>query len=470
MWYVGERLVVPKTSTENEPGLHEILFRMVHDNLGHFGFYKCYENLRASYFWPNMRKDLEESYIPGCVECQRNKSPARKTTGPLHPNPVPDGRGKSVACDFIGPLPEDEGFNCILTMSDRLGCDYQFIPTRTDISAEQFALLFVDNWVFENGVPDDFVCDRDKLFVSKFWKAVSKLLGIKIKMSSTAHPQTDGLSERTNKTVNQALRFHVERNQSGWKRALRRIRFNFMNTVNKSTGYSPFQLKYGRSPRMMPVLVATETEEESDDVAEFLRRIAADVEDAKDNLMLAKISQAYQVNSTHSSDHTFKVGDQVMLSTANRRQEYKNQGENRVAKFMPRFDGPYEVIKAHPETSNYTLKFPRATNIFPTFHISQLKPFIPNNDSKYPSRTFKIPEPVWVEGYEEHFVDKIVDERVFRKKKEYLVRWQGFHQEHDQWMKESEIEDNKALDVWLKERDGISLSNSATCTLFPLGF
>jgi len=65
LWYIGDRLVVPKAS-----GLQEIIYCMAHNNLGHFSFHKCYDNIRDLYFWPNMHKDLEEKYILGCQECQ----------------------------------------------------------------------------------------------------------------------------------------------------------------------------------------------------------------------------------------------------------------------------------------------------------------------------------------------------------------------------------------------------------------
>lgn len=70
-----------------------------HDTLGHFGFHKTYEAIRNSYFWPNMRKDLEEGYIPSCIECSRNKSSTSKPTGPLHPLPVPDEHCDSISMD-----------------------------------------------------------------------------------------------------------------------------------------------------------------------------------------------------------------------------------------------------------------------------------------------------------------------------------------------------------------------------------
>ena len=76
-----------------------------------------------------MRTDLEDGYIPSCIECQRNKSSTSRPGGPLHPLPVPDDRCQSIAMDFIGPLPDDKGFNCILTISDRLNSEFHLIPT-----------------------------------------------------------------------------------------------------------------------------------------------------------------------------------------------------------------------------------------------------------------------------------------------------------------------------------------------------
>ena len=161
--YIGSRLVIPRVGT-----LREDLFQMAHDSLGHFGMDKSYATLWTAYYWPRMRTELEGAYIPGCDACQWNKGPTTRPTGPLHPLPVPDNRGDSVAIDFIGPLPEDEGFNCIVTMTDRSGSDIKVVPTRTDVSAEDFAQLFFDNWYCENGLPCELISDRDKLFVSRF--------------------------------------------------------------------------------------------------------------------------------------------------------------------------------------------------------------------------------------------------------------------------------------------------------------
>jgi hypothetical protein len=117
-WFLDDRLVIP-----NGRNVCKTLYRITHNKLGHFGTPKTYENLRTAFYWPNMRRDLETAYIPLCAECQRNKSCTTKPAGPLHPLPMPDNHCDSVVIDFIGPLLPDEGFDSIMTFTDRLGSD-----------------------------------------------------------------------------------------------------------------------------------------------------------------------------------------------------------------------------------------------------------------------------------------------------------------------------------------------------------
>ena len=99
--------------------------------------------------------------------------------------------------------------------TDRSGSDIRIVPTKTTLTAEELAQIFFKEWYCENGLPLDIVSNQDKLFVSQFWKALHKLTNVNLKMSSAYHPETDGASERTNKTVIQCIRFAVERDQKG---------------------------------------------------------------------------------------------------------------------------------------------------------------------------------------------------------------------------------------------------------------
>ncbi|KAF9441589.1 hypothetical protein P691DRAFT_622707, partial [Macrolepiota fuliginosa MF-IS2] len=93
-------------------------------------------------YWLNMQTDLEKAYVPACEECQHNKSSTSCHKGPLHPLPVPKDQFTSVAINFIGPLPKDDGFDFLATVTDCLGADIKLIPCCTTTSAEEFAQLF----------------------------------------------------------------------------------------------------------------------------------------------------------------------------------------------------------------------------------------------------------------------------------------------------------------------------------------
>jgi hypothetical protein len=155
------------------------------------------------------------------------------------------------------------------------------------------------------------------------------------------------------------LRYHVQRNQKGWVRALPCMRFQIMNTVNASTGFSGFQLHLGRSPRIIPPIVPsalpTELQDTMKIASDILTHLTDNVAEAHNNLLLTKITQTHHTSSACSAaDPGYKKGDFIMLSTTNRRHEYKKKGEKRTAKFFPRWDGPYRtlliVTQKHPHT------------------------------------------------------------------------------------------------------------------------
>jgi hypothetical protein len=116
---------------------------------------------------------------------------------------------------------------------------------------------------------------------------------------------------------------------------------------------------------------------------------------------------------------------------------------------MPRHDGPYTIVRAFPEKSEYTLQLPNNPTAFPGFHASLLKPFVPNDAELFPSREFSRPPPILTdEGKEENLIERIVDARKRGRGRQYLVRWIGFGKDHDEWLPRKELEETEALDVW----------------------
>jgi hypothetical protein len=183
----------------------------------------------------------------------------------------------------------------------------------------------------------------------------------------------------------------------------------------------------------------------------MIESIQNDVADARDNLTIAKISQAFQANKKRADNIEYKIGDKVMLSTLNRRKQYKSSDERRVAKFMPRFDGPFLVVDINFDASTVTLDIPTAPNLFPTFHTTHVKMHQENDNLKYPSRSLDKPGPILVDDVPEYTVEHILDHKKFRGDNfKYLVRWAGYGPEDNLWIAGRDLQDNEALDIYLK--------------------
>ena len=164
---------------------------------GHLGQEKTLELVARDYFWPGMRKFVNE-YVLTCDTCARNKAPRHRRHGQLQPLPIPDGPWKSVSMDFIVELPPSSGYDAIYVCVDRLTKMAHFCPTNSNIMAEGAAELYL-KYVFKNhGLPDDIVSDRGTQFVSKFTRRLLELLEVKGNRSTVYHPESDGQMEGTN--------------------------------------------------------------------------------------------------------------------------------------------------------------------------------------------------------------------------------------------------------------------------------
>jgi len=99
-----------------------------------------------------------------------------------------------------------------------------------------------------HGIPRIIITDRDDRFLSHFWRALFELLGTQLKFSPAYHPQTDGQSERTNRILEEYLRHFVSPLQDDWDDYLDLAEFAINDSVQTSTGYSPFYMAFGQNP------------------------------------------------------------------------------------------------------------------------------------------------------------------------------------------------------------------------------
>jgi len=113
---------------------------------------------------------------------------------------------------------------------------------------------------------------------------------------------------------------------------------------------------------------------------------------------------------------------------------------------MPRFDGPYEIMEAFPESSSYKLLLPPTSKSYSTFHVAQLRTHVPNDDKLFPGCVRVPPKPlVMDEGTTEYFIEKILNCHPQGRGNQFLVCWSGYGPEHNLWLPQSELLETKAL-------------------------
>jgi hypothetical protein len=436
-----EVLCIPRT-LHGKRSIPEILIDEAHSVLGHFGSRRTTDYIRRCYWWPTMVGDTAK-YCASCGICQTIKTSNQQPQGLLHVMPIPSRPWELVRMDFVGPFPESRGFDYLWVIICRLTSMVHLIPVNVTIKAVDLAYLYLGQVVRLHGMPLSIVSDRDPKFTSKFWTELHRLVGTKLRMSTAFHPETDGASERVIRSVAQILRSMVAADQKDWADKVAMTEFAINSSVNASTGFAPFELNGGYMPRMI-----TEMPEGAKAAPKGIRAFAEqalmNLMAAHDAIIASRVNQTFHANKRRRPEMPFDEGDEVYLSTEN-----LNLPKGRARKLMPKYVGPYRILKSYPNSSSYRLDLPeslRKRRIHPTFHISRLRRHEKNDEVLFPHREVKVWYDFGDDDAEEWLVDDIIGHRWANKRVEFEVRW---NLGDTTWEPYSHVKDLEALDDYL---------------------
>ena len=362
--FKGNKLCIPSCP------FRELLVREAHGGslAGHFGINKTLDILREHFFWPKMGEDVHK-VVSRCAICHQAKSQFHQ--GLYCPLPVPLRPWEDVSMDFIVALPRTQrGKDSVMVVVDRFSKMAHFIACHKADDASHIADLYMKEVIRLHGVPKTIVSDRDTKFLSHFWRSLWHLLGTKLLYSTTCHPQTDGQTEVTNRTLSTLLRTLVHKNLRAWDIKLAHAEFAYNRTPVRATGMSPFEALYGVNPLTpidllplpMDCKVSFEAKERAKEMQGLHERIRAHIE---------KINEAYKNKANKNrKGMEFQPGDLVWLHL--RKERFPSRRKN---KLMSRGDGPFKVIsKVGPNA--YKLELPGEMGVSATFNVGDLSPYI----------------------------------------------------------------------------------------------
>jgi hypothetical protein len=378
----GLVLCIP-ACTLNGRSVREVIVSHAHSILAHLGSQKTIAYLRNQVWWKDMNKDITK-YCETCNVCKRSKPDNQKPFGLLNPLSVPAKPWESIGIDFVGPLPlsknRDSEYDEIVMIIDRLTSMVHLVPGRQDYKARDMAELIFAEVYRLHGLPKSIVSDRDTLFTSAFWTHLHDLIGVELKMSSAYHPQTDGSTERANRTAIQMLRQCVRPDQKDWALKLPVIEFAINSARSETTGYAPFFLNSGRMPRSL--IWNKPDANEYPGVRIFAQKMQNAVTAAHDSIIEARAKQTRSANR-HRRPAPFVKGDLVYISTKN-----MSVAKGRARKLVPKYIGPYRILEDFGNSS-FRIDLPanlKSRGLHNVFHASLLRIHAPNDDRLFPGR------------------------------------------------------------------------------------
>lgn len=300
---------------------------------GHAGVNRMIKNIKKDYNWTGMQNDIL-NYVRNCPLCQRNKHINTKRQ-PMQITTTAESSFEKIFVDLVGPLEETEGGNkYILTIQDELTKFIEAVPV-TNKEADTVAKGLVEKFILHHGMPSKIASDQGNEFINVVMEKVCKTLKIEQIKSTAYHHESIGALENTHKLLAAYLRSYLLPNHFDWDKWLPYYVFSYNTSVHCSTGYTPFELVYGKQCKL-PSNITNEIDpvyNYEDYATEMKNKLQIAHKDAKDALLKNKQKRKINYDASYNTEEkVYEKGGFIMLKKENRK------------KLDPIYEGPYEII------------------------------------------------------------------------------------------------------------------------------
>lgn len=332
---------------------------------GHLGFARTLSMLADRYYWPKMRRDVKR-HVASCVPCQMRKPNNTRRQGFTKPLPVAEEVFDTVGIDLIVRLPHDKKrsvyYSAILMCSDHLSKYVIAVPLR-DEKAETIIHAFFNHVIAKFGCPRLVISDRGSNISGEESKDFFKLFGIERQLTSAYRPQSNGQTERVNRTLKASLTAFVQSNQLNWSDYLQAIVFAYNITAHTVTRVTPYEMVFGRRPRIPIDNIMSRNE-----FIDPLHPAPGALSSETVRMLKQHIVDSQQRNKERLDRNlrecTFKEGDLVLI-------ERPTRMKGAAMKLSYQYIGPYKITKRVNDLSFeiQTFRGPNGTAVVHPHHM-----------------------------------------------------------------------------------------------------
>ncbi len=330
--------------------LRPLVLKSLHDDMGHMGAERTLDLVRKRFYWPKMSGEVETK-VKTCNRCIRRKTMPEKAA-PLV-NIVATRPLELVCMDFLSVEPDSSNTKDILVITDHFTKYAVAVPTPNQ-KARTVAKSLWDHFFVHYGIPEKLHSDQGPDFESRTIKELCELIGTKKIRTTPYHPRGNPV-ERFNRTLINMLGTLENQKKSHWRDYVKPLVHAYNCTKNETTGFTPYELMFGRQPRL-PVDLAfgLTVNHQPGSHSQYVRNLKSQLEDsykvATENAKKTASRNKARFDK-HVVDSTLKEGDRVLVRNVRLRGKHKlaDRWESDVY-VVQRQSGDVPVYVVRPET------------------------------------------------------------------------------------------------------------------------
>ncbi|GFV58759.1 transposon Tf2-9 polyprotein [Trichonephila clavipes] len=316
------------------------ILRHFHDapTAGHLGFAKTYDRIRKRFYWPGMYRNVVR-YVMHFRECQRRKSVPQRPPGRLVPIPPAIAPFHRIGIDLLGRFPKSAHGNKWIIVCTDYSTRYAITKALPTAEVDEIAKFLLEKIVLRHGAPRVIITDRGAVFRSRLVSSLVDLCNIDHRFTTAYHPQTNGLTERFNKTLADMLSMYVDVEQKNWDEILPFVTFAYNTAKQETTGFTPFYLLHGREAETTLDTMLPFCPNDFDD--NNITKIAARAEESRQLARVHTLRAQDKDRRRYDSKHqmvSYAPGDLVWVYTPVRKVGLSE-------KLLRRYFGPYQVLR-----------------------------------------------------------------------------------------------------------------------------
>ncbi|UYV78935.1 hypothetical protein LAZ67_17000317, partial [Cordylochernes scorpioides] len=342
---------------------------------GHLGVARTTYRLKNKYYWPSMLRDVSE-FVKTCHLCQSRKGSNHLPSGLLQPIPPANYPFERIGIDFVGPLPSTKRRRKWIIVLTDYYTKYAETKAVSEATVKEVSTFLIEHIILRHGAPRFLISDRGSQFTSNLMKEVMKMCKVKHCFTTSYHPQTNGLTERLNRTLINMISMYVNTDQKNWDEILPFITHAYNTTIQETTGYSPFFLLFGREPMSLLDDENIPTDSNMDDYDEYIENYLDKIARTRQVVINNTEKTQERMKRNYDKKHNEKIyepGHLVAVWTPVRK-------IGKCEKLLRKYFGPYRILKKLSNV-NYLIEPKDNPGQDPLIvHVSRLKPYFERID------------------------------------------------------------------------------------------